>query len=494
MTYAAIAISCLAAIAFVTYLRVKSLRQAEGAGAIKSIAVLPFKTIGVGDEKETLGLGMADAVIIRLSKLQKLSTLPTSTVYKYTGNERDALSIGHDLGVDAVLDGTVQLSEGRVRVTAQLIRLRDGKTLWAGKFDEEYSDIFAVQDSISEKMAETLALQISTSDKERVANRITQNTDAYQSYLMGLYFWSRGREEIAKSIPYFERAVEQDQNFALAYAYLADCYYYNAATRGSVAPYDESLKRARENVAQALSLNEGIAEAHTVVAGIKTQEKDYAGAAGEYRRPLELNPNFARGHNRYGVFLFHMSDLEGAVRELRRGQELDPASRVSNAALANMLLFERDYDEAIKYGSKAVEIDPTFAPGRQALGEAYLLKGIYDESIAQFNEILKSKAATISLQAAKADLAITYASAGRKAEAQSLLQELLHTGKDLRPYTYATIYAALGNKNKALEWLEKEELTHFRMATLKYDPFLDPLRSEQRYIQLLQKPVQAEYE
>ncbi|HKC62396.1 MAG TPA: winged helix-turn-helix domain-containing protein [Pyrinomonadaceae bacterium] len=492
--YAAVAVLCLAAMAVITYVRVKSLRRTESAGGIKSIAVLPFKTIGIEDEKDVLGLGMADAIIIRLSKFQNLSTLPTSTIYKYVDNRRDVLAIGRDLGVDAVLDGTVQLSEGRVRVTAQLIHLSDGKTLWAGKFDEEYGNIFVVQDSISEKLAETLVLQISDSDKGRASERITENTDAYQSYLMGIYFWSRGREDIAKSIPYFERAVEQDRNFALAYAYLADCYYYNAATGGSVASYDESMKKARENVGKALALNEGIAEAHTVVAGIKTLEKDYAGASVEYRRALELNPNFARGHNRYGVFLFHMSDLSGAVNELRRGQELDPASRVSNAALANMLLFERNYDEAIVYAHKAVEIDPDFAPGRLALGEAYLLKRMYNESIAQFNEILKNKAAGKNLQIAKADSAIAYASSGRKAEAQSLLQDLLQNEKDMLPYGFATIYAALGDRDQAMKWLEKEKLSHFRMATLKYDPFLDPLRSDERYNQLLKKPVEDDYE
>src|SRR5205085_460232 len=218
--YAAVIVLCLAAMAVITIERVKSLRRTEGAGEIKSIAVLPFKTIGIEDEKDVLGLGMADAIIIRLSKFQNLSTLPTSTIYKYVDNQRDVLAIGRDLGVDAVLDGTVQLSEGRVRVTAQLIHLSDGKTLWAGKFDEEYGNIFLVQDSISEKLAETLVLQISDSDKGRASARITENTDAYQSYLMGIYFWSRGREDIAKSIPYFERAVEQDRTFALAYAYL----------------------------------------------------------------------------------------------------------------------------------------------------------------------------------------------------------------------------------------------------------------------------------
>jgi DNA-binding winged helix-turn-helix (wHTH) protein/TolB-like protein/Flp pilus assembly protein TadD len=480
-------------LALIGFLGLRRSSRVENTGhglGIKSMAVLPFKTLGINDELELSGFGMADALIIHLSKLEKPLVLPTSAIYKYLGDKRDAVSIGRELGVDAVLEGTVQRSGQRVRVTAQLIRLSDGKTIWADKFDEEYSNIFNVQDSISLQLSETLLLYVASGVETRTTSQFTQDTEAYQSYLLGLYFWSRGREDMAKALPYFEQAVKQDPNFALAYTYLADCYYYNAAVNGPVASYAESLKMSQENVKKALSLDGNIAEAHTVLAGIKTLEKDYTGAEIEHQLALKLNPNFAIGHNRYGVFLFKRSDLEGAVRELRRGQELDPASRVTNAALANMLLFARKYDEAIKYAKRAVAIDPSYAPGKHALGEAYLLKGNYDDAINQFEEITRSNSTVYASKLAKVGLLIAYAKAGRRAEALKLLPELLRSVKIILPYSLATDYAALGDLDKAFESLEKEKQTPFREATLKFDPFLDPLRSDMRFRKLQQRPIQ----
>lgn len=325
---------------------------------------------------------------------------------------------------------------------------------------------------------------------DTLGRRLTQNPDAYQAYLLGLYFWNRGKEDLAKSVLYFERAVEQDPNFALAYSYLADCYYFNAAIKGEVASYEESLKKARSHVSKALSLDETIAEAHTVVAGIKTLEKDYKGAEVEHMLALQLNPNFAIGHNRYGIFLFNRSDLDGAVRELRRGQELDPVSRVTNSALANMLLFDRKYDESIKFSTRAVEIDPSYGPGLLALGESYILKGKHEQATHYLTRIINTSSSETHVELAKSALAISYAESGRRAEAQKLLKELLRSGKKTLPYTFATIYAALGDKDKAFEWLAKEKQTPFRQATLKFDPFLDPLRSDQRFTQLLQRQIQ----
>jgi tetratricopeptide (TPR) repeat protein len=189
-----------------------------------------------------------------------------------------------------------------------------------------------VQDSISAKLAGALTLQITSSDRAHAARQATQNTAAYEAYLMGLYFWNSGGDGLAKAIPYFQRAVELDSNFTLAIAYLADCYYFNAAINYGIVPVEESRQKAHAYVAQALAIDESVAEAHMALAGLKTLEEDYAGAKTEFERTLTLNPNIALAHNRYGVFLFHMSDLDGAVRELRRGQELDPVSRLTNRA------------------------------------------------------------------------------------------------------------------------------------------------------------------
>jgi DNA-binding winged helix-turn-helix (wHTH) protein/TolB-like protein/Tfp pilus assembly protein PilF len=491
--YALTAAALLASLTFVAFRWRTQPRPASAPGlAARSVAVLPFKTFGPESEQELLGLGMADALILRLSKLEQPTVLPTGTIFKYTKRDRDALAVGRELGVDAVLDGTVQHAGDQVRVTAQLIRLSDGQTLWSGKFDEQYRDIFAVQDSISEQLAGALTPQMTRGTGMQTARRMTQNTEAYQAYLMGLYFWNlSGKEGVTKAVPYFERAVALDSNFALAYAYLADCYYFDAAVRYGLASYDESLKRAHEHVARALAFDETIAEAHATLAGLKTLAEDYRTAEVEYKRALELNPNFALSHNRYGVFLFHFADLDGAVRELRRGQELDPVSRVTNSALANMLLFARAYDDSIKYASRALEIDADASFARLVLGEGYLLKGRYDEAIRQFNEMIERRAPERHLLLAKIDLINAYAAAGRRAEAEQVLKELLQSPAQPIPYSYATAYASLGDKDKAFAALAQEKPTRFRLATYKFDPFLDPLRADPRFQQLLQTPPQG---
>lgn len=456
----------------------------------KSIGVLPFRTLGVENKEDLTGLGMADALIHKLSKVDHLTILPTSTIAKYTNDSEDAFAIGRSLGVEAILEGTVQRADDSVRVTAQLIRLSDGRILWAGKFYERSGNIFNVQDSISEQLSAALAIHIASGHPERIAKRQTQNTEAYEAYLLGLYFWNQsGKDAVTKAITYFERAVEQDPEFAIAYTYLADSYYFSAAAGYGLVPYEEALKRSRSNVIKALSLDNAIAEAHTVLAGLKSLEKDYAGAELEHKRALELNPNFAIGHNRYGVFLFNRSDLNGAVRELRQGQQLDPVSRLTNVALANMLLFARKYEETVKYASRALEIDPQYPRAHLVLGEGYLLQSNYVEAIKQFEEMSKLQHDQW-YPAGRIDLVIAYALSGRKPEAQRLLQELLSSEEQPLPYHYATAYAFLGDKDKALEWLSKEKLTPFRLATLRFDPFLDPLRSEPGFTELLQKPVQ----
>ncbi|HEX8071477.1 MAG TPA: winged helix-turn-helix domain-containing protein [Pyrinomonadaceae bacterium] len=491
--YALLAAALLAAVSFAVFRwRAQSRAARASAQGARSVAVLPFKTFGPESEQELLGLGMADAVILRLGKLEQPTILPTGTIFKYTKRDADALAIGRELGVEAVLDGTIQHAGDHVRVTAQLIRLSDGQLLWSGKFDEQYRDIFAVQDSISEQLADALTPQMTRATGAQTARRMTQNTEAYQAYLMGLYFWNlSGKEGVTKAVPYFERAVALDQNFALAYAYLGDCYYFDAAVRYGLASYDESLSRAQAHTERALQFDETIAEAHATRAGLKTLVEDYATAEREYKRALALNPNFALSHNRYGVFLFHFGDLDGAVRELRRGQELDPVSRVTNGALANMLLFARAYDDSIKYSTRALEIDPDASFARLVLGEGYMLKGRYDEAIRQFNEMIARHAPERHLLLARIDLINAYAYAGRRAEAEQVLKDLLQSPAQPIPYSYATAYAALGDKDNAFAALAQEKPTRFRLATYKYDPFLDPLRTDPRFQQLLQTPPQG---
>src|SRR5215470_1110023 len=234
--------------------------------APKSIAVLPFKTIGTNDEGELLGLGMADALIIKLSRLEQFTVLPTSSVFRYQSRNEDAVAIGNALFVEGVLDGTVQRDGDRVRVSAQLIRLADGKTVWSGKFDERSGSIFALQDSISDQLIASLSPQVAGN---KIATHPTENADAYQAYLTGLYFWNRRtKENIPKAIGYLQQAVQKDPNFARAHAMLADCHYLSAQDEYGMVPAEDAFQQADASLATALALDDGLAEAHTTKAGL----------------------------------------------------------------------------------------------------------------------------------------------------------------------------------------------------------------------------------
>jgi len=451
-------------------------RRKSEVQSVRSIAVLPFRTVGAGGEAEVMGLGMADAIIIRLSKLQEPVILPTTSVFKYTTREQDALSIGRSLGVDAVLDGTVQCAGERVRVTVQLITSTDGKTLWSGTFQEQYSNIFAVQDSIAEQLGVALMPQLTNADKERLARHPTENAEAYQAYLIGLNFWNR--RSLAKAIPYLEQAIAQDPNFALAHAILADCYFLNTAQRLLPLQPGESASRAETLAVRALELDETVAEAHAVIAGLKVIRKDYIGAETEYKRALELNPNVATIHVRYGYFLFNSLQMEAALREMKRAQELDPVSATTNGALGYMLLMSRNYDEALKFARRADELDPTLPSVMVILGDVYLQKGMIDEALAVFRR-LETQNRTTGQQF------ITYAlsKSPRRADAQKALPDLVALADQGRvsPYNLAMIYGALGEKDKAFAWLKKTDGGPQTRALLRFDPDLDSLRSDERF-------------
>ena len=486
----------VAAIAVIGGLKRREQRIAATRSPVKSIAVLPFKTIGVGDNRDALGLGMADAIIYRLSKLRQPVVLPTATVYRYNDNARDTFAIGRDLSVDAVLEGTVQRSGDTLRVTAQLIRVSDQRTLWSTKFDERYNSLFEAQDEISFRLAESLVPELSSADKERLTKRISQNPQAYDSYMMGLFLVSKGQESVIRSIPYFQQAVEQDPAFALAYASLADAYYYNAATKCYLAKKasfevtspKESIEKAKQNVMKALEIDQNIAQAHLVTAGIKTLEKDYSGAKIEFQRTLELDPNSAEAHTRYGSFLFYVGEVNAAFEEKQKGQALDPISLTGNTSAATAAVYARRYDEAIKYASRALEIEPANAMHRHPLGDAYLFKNDYVKAIDQFERIVKSNAPKYCIGVAKLKLAVAYAKTGRKSEADQLVRESVQF-RETNPEVLAFAYAALGNKEQALELLQKIPLTHYAAAQLKFDPYLDPLRSDPRFVEILQKPI-----
>ncbi|PZR77351.1 MAG: hypothetical protein DLM52_04725 [Chthoniobacterales bacterium] len=352
--------------------------QSTASEKIESIAILPFQPIGPNNNDELLGLGMADAVIGQVSKIKQINVLPTSAVLKYKGRTDDALAAARELKADAVLTGTVQRSGDRVRVNVQLISARNGRTLWTEKFDETFTDVFGIQDSISSEITKALALGLSPEQQKQIAKRYTSNTDAYNAYLMGIYFYSkRSKEGLQKAVDYFQEAVTKDPDYALAYALLADCYnlqaYYTYAPSADVMP---KCKAAAEH---ALALDNTLAEAYVAMAGAQMGDDKDSRAA--LRHALELNSNLPIAHQRYAWALCAQGQLGEAVSHMKRAQELDPLSATNNSALGSMLIFERHFPEALRYCARAAELDPNSPAIQGNLGEAYFLNGMYDQAL-----------------------------------------------------------------------------------------------------------------
>ena len=453
----------------------------------KSIAVLPFEPLGRDMDDESLGLGMADAVIGRMSNLKQLVVLPTSSVAKYKKPVSDPIAAGRALNVDAILSGTVQRSGDKVRVTVQLVDVGSGRTVWSGKFDQTFTDIFGVQDSISENVVRSLAINLTGDEQKHLGKHYTTNVAAYDSYLMGLYLWStRSKDGLEKAIDYFEQAVQRDPNFALAYALMADCYYLQIFYGYNPGP--NAASDAKAAAERALLLDDSLAEAHVASAMVTSLQHQLSPTMESLRRALELNPNLAVAHLRYAWCLCGLGQLNDAVPEMKRAQELDPLSATNSTALGILFTFARQFDDALTYCSRAVELDPNNYLVRSNLGIAYWLNGMFQQAIDQYR-----MAGELSPDH-KGDVLVSVAtvltSAGRKAEADSMLPEILDlaTAGKADPYNVAVLCTARGDKEQALKWLAKAVANRQLVsATLKYDPQLDLLRSDKKFTELLQQ-------
>lgn len=475
--------------------------RSEGPGAypaagVRSLAVVPFKSLGDGSSDEVLGLGMADALIIKLGVADAFTVPPTSAVAKFAGREHDAREVGRRLGVEAVLDGTVQRAGGRVRVTATLFDLRDDRMLWSGKFDEQFTDIFALQDSLSERVSAALHMRFADARGGPPGKRFTRDAEAYELYLLGIYFWNkRTPDGLAKAAEYQRQAVEKDPNYALAHAALSDTYamigYYRYE---AVMPAAEAYGRARAAAERALALDGALPEAYVALASIKAGvERDLREAARLYRRAIELNPNSATARLRYGGLLFYEGKLDEAIEQMSRARALDPLSPGINSNLSAYYVYAHRPDEAITYARRALEIEPAFWRARVNLGEGYQHKGLHAEAEAEYRKLAEEEGVRVR---GELHLAHLYASTGRQAEARELLKRLHEAeraGEDAAgafsvSVGIALIYVALGEKETAFEWLgraaEARALTRYE---LKYNCNLAPLKTDPRFTTLQER-------
>ena len=454
---------------------------------IKSIAVLPFKPLVVADRDEALELGMADTLINKLSSMNAIVVRPISAVRKYTNLEQDALAAGQEQKVDMILDGSIQKSADKVRVSVRLTQVADGQQLWAESFDEKFTDIFYLQDRVSEKVVGLLAIKLTGQEQTLLTKRHTQDAEAYELYLKGRYQLNRLTDDgFRKGRDYFQQAIARDQKYALAYSGLAIAYNMLGGFN-ALAP-KEAYPKARDAATKALELDDTIVEAHAALGEIKmSYDWDFFGAEQQLRRALEINPSNSNAHKINGLYLIAMSRFDDALAEMKRAHELDPLSLEPTIAMADVFYFQRQYDQAIAQYQKALEMDLNSGLSYWAIGRTLTAKGSYNEAIP-----LLEKSIPLSGDSPDepAELARTYALAGKREEALKILDELkrLSGRKYISPTVIATIYGALGDKDQAFAWLNKAvDGRDFILVLLNVEPMFDPLRDDPRFTALVKR-------
>jgi DNA-binding winged helix-turn-helix (wHTH) protein/TolB-like protein/Flp pilus assembly protein TadD len=471
------------------YLRTRRASIALSSTPVKSLAVLPFKPLASANRDESLELGMADTLITRLSNIKGITVRPTSSVRGYSDLQQDAVEAGRQLQVDAVLEGNIQRSNDRIRVTARLIRVSDGTALWAQQFDERFGDIFTVQDSISQRLASSLSLTTNSEEQELLSKHHTDNSQAYESYLKGRYFYGGvvSEEGLKKSIVYYEQAIKLDPNYAEAYAGLANSYMRLGNVWGFLSP-QETFPKAEPILKKALELDESVAEAHASLATYKFwYEWDWAGAEREFKRAIELNPNVGKAHHEYAGLLQVFGRFDEAVAERELSRQLDPLSPNAVATVGYPHYYARRYDEAIKYYRQALELDPNFSWSHLWIGQVYLEKGLLNEAIDEIKTALKLSNGNTRVLAT---LGYAYAVAGNRHEALKVITNLQELAKEkyVSPYFIAIIHSGLKNRDEAFAALEKafEERQPY-LTHLKVEPVFANLREDPRFADLLRR-------
>ena len=377
---------CLIVATLAGWLVWKEFPRRSRVAQIHSIAVLPFRTLGGNADRDYLGLGMADAVVTRLTAIPRITVRPTSAVVKYLKSNPDPMAVGRELNVDAVLVGQIQEHEKRIRVTVSLFCLPDGWALWAEKFDDNFTNIFAVQDAISEKIADSLALKVTEEERQHLTKRSTENTEAYQLYLQGQYLATkRFGESGHKAIEYYQQAVSKDPDYAAAYAALAYSAVLQAGEGG-----DEALKnQARMSAMKAISLDNQLADAYTALGDVLMRlDWDWTGADRAFSKAIAINGNLATAHAAKSILLTAFARHDEAIREMETACRLDPSSAILRSDLAWTLHFAKRYEEAASESRKAVQLDPwSYTPQRQ-LSKALMMLGKYDEALNEAKKTL----------------------------------------------------------------------------------------------------------
>jgi eukaryotic-like serine/threonine-protein kinase len=459
------------------------------AGArIHSIAVLPLQNLSGDPEQEYFADGMTDELIAELAKISALRVISRTSVMQYKGVKKPLPQAAQELGVDAAVEGTVLRSGDRVRVTANLVQASPETHLWAESYERDLRDILSLQSDVATAIAREIQIKVSPQEQALLASSRPVNPGAYQLYLKGRYFGEkRTRANLNKACEYFEQAIEKDPTYALAYAGLADAYVL-LSDYGAL-PSKQGFPKAKAAALKALQIDNTLADAYPSLGWVRCfYEWDFPGAETDFKRAIELKSNYATAHLWYGWYLTVMGRFNEGFAELKKAQELDPLSLVINTNLGKVLYFGHRYDEAIQQYKKTLEMDPNFVKAHDDLGWAYEQKGMHAEAIVGW---LKARTLFGKTESSVAKLKGAYRESGMRGywqEDLELANEELAHGHVWPAGWVARIYIHLGNKNAALEWLErgfKEQ--DGSLVYLKAEPDFDPLRADPRFQSLMRR-------
>src|SRR6266704_4740487 len=447
----------------------------------KSLAVLPFTNLSGNPENAYFAAGIQDEIVTRLAKITELKVISCTSTQRLKSAPDDLPAIAKQLGVANILEGSVQRTTDQLRVNVQLVRAESDTHLWAETFDRKLTDIFKIESEIAKTIADTLQAKLTGSERNAIAAQPTENTEAHQLYLKGRYLWNRRTgENLKKALVYFEQAAEKDPHYALAYSGMADsCTLIPIYSAGTPQEYNP---RARAAAQKAVELDDSLAEAHTSLAYVFYVDFEYAQSVKEFEHAISLNPNYAMAHHWYGTLLLSaLGRFDQAIGELKRAIELEPVLPIISASLGATYRQARRYDEAIAQLRDSVEMHPEFYWAHRFLGLALESKGATGEAIAEYRKAFELNDDPVVL----ALLAHDEVSVGKHDEARQILARLTEEAKAryVPAYAFAVIHLALGEKDQALDWLEKATRDHdgFYSTYINVDPYLDSLRGDPRF-------------
>ncbi|MDQ6829884.1 MAG: protein kinase [Gemmatimonadota bacterium] len=455
--------------------------------ASRSLAVLPFVNASPDPENEYLSDGITDELIDALSKLGTLRVASRTSVFALKGKQLDVRAIGALLGVSVMLEGTVRKAGQRLRITAQLSSTDDGRLLWSQRYDRELEDVFAIQDEIAGTIVDTLRATQFADGEGAPPKRYTQNVKAYNLYLRGRYAWNkRTQEGVAEGIEYFEQAIREDPEFALAYTGLADSFALQIDYRS--VPVDEGFARAKAHARKALELDDELAEAHASLAwSYFIYDWDWAAAEQEFLRALAINPRYASTHQWYAFLLASQGKIPESLVEGHTAQELDPTSVSSRRSLGMLYLYARRFERARYHLSRAIEMNPEAEETYRVLGLSLTVEGNHVESVRVLREASVMHGAGSYTMSS---LGYALAKAGQREEAEAVLAEL-HVRRErsyVSPVAFSTMYLGLGDHDAALAWAERAfgERRGW-LAYLNVNPIFDDIRGDPRFDALVRR-------